>query len=100
MYLSLKHELTIISSELIDTFNLTNLVKIPNCFKTTRGSLLGVLLTNKPNSLEKTGVCETGLSDCHKIVFTIFRSNFISLPRNIIKYRNYKGFNENIFVLN
>ena len=40
-------------SELIDTFNLTNLAKTPTCFKTTRGTLLDVLLTNKPNSLQK-----------------------------------------------
>ena len=31
------------------------------------------------------------------MVFTIFRSTFIRLPPKIIKYRNYKGFNENIF---
>ena len=84
-------------SELTDTFNLTNLVKTSTCFKTTRGTLLDVLLTNKPNSLRKTGICGTRLSDCHKMVFTIFRSTFIRLPPKIVKYRNYKGFNENIF---
>ena len=32
------------------------------------------------------------------MVFTIFRSTFIRLPpQKIIKYGNYKGFNENIF---
>ena len=67
-------------SELIDTFNQTNLVKTPTCFKTTRGTLLDVLLTNKPNSFQKTGVCKIGLRDCHKMVFTIFRSTFIRLP--------------------
>ena len=38
-------------SELTDIFNLTNLVKTSTCFKTTRGNLLDVLLTNKPYSL-------------------------------------------------
>ena len=75
-------------SELIDTFNLTNLVKTPTCYKTTRETLLDVLLKKKPNSLQKTGVCETGI---------IFRSTFVRLSSKIIKYRNYKGFNENIF---
>ena len=70
-------------SELIDTFNLKNLVKTPNCFKTTRGTLLDVLLTNKPNSLQKIGVFKTGLCDCHKMVFTIFRSTFIRFPQKI-----------------
>ena len=31
------------------------------------------------------------------MVFTVFRSTFIRLSPKIIKYRNYKGFNENIF---
>ena len=64
-------------SELIDTFNLKNIVKTPTCFKTTRGTLLDVLLTNKLKSFQKPGFCETGLSDCHKMVFTIFRSTFV-----------------------
>ena len=59
--------------------------------KTTRGTLLDVLLKNKPNSLQKSGACKTGLSDCHKIVFTIFRSTFIRLPQKIL------NFNENTF---
>ena len=71
--------------ELTYTFNLTNLVKTPTCFKTARGTLLDMLLTNKPNSLQKTGVCETGLSNCHKMVFRTFRSTFIRLPQKIIK---------------
>ena len=62
-------------SELIDTFNLINLVKTPTYFKTTRGTLLDVLLTNKQNSLEKA----------------------TKTSPNIIKYRNYKGFNGNFF---
>ena len=81
----------------IDTFNLTNVVKTPTCFKTTRGILLDVLLTKKPISSQKTSVCKTGLSDCHKMIFEIFRSIFIRLPPKIIKYRNYKGFNEKFF---
>ena len=87
-------------SELTDTLHLTNLVKTSTCFKITRGTLSDMLLTNKPNSLQKAGVCETGLNDCHKMVFTIFRSTFIRFPPKIIKYRGfngYKGFNENIF---
>ena len=46
-------------SELTDTFNQTNLVKTRTCFKTTRGTLLDVLLRMKPIPFEKTGACET-----------------------------------------
>ena len=56
-----------------------------------------LLLTNKPKSFQKTFVCETGLSGCHKLVATIFRSTFIKSPPKVVKYRSYKNFDENKF---
>ena len=67
-------------SDLRDTFALTNLVKQKTCFKTVRGTLLDVILTNKPNCFQKTSAFETGLSDFHKLVVTVFRSTFKKLP--------------------
>ena len=58
-------------SELIDTFNY---------FKTTRGTLLYVLPTNKPNSLQKIGVSETGLSDCQKWYLQFFAQLLLDSP--------------------
>ena len=84
-------------SDLNDTYNLTNLVKLPTCFKSSKGTLIDVLLTNKPKSFQKTFVCETGLSDHHKLVGTILRSTFVKLPPKIIKYRSYKNFDKNKF---
>ena len=52
-------------THLRDTFTLTNLVKDKTCFKNKDGTLLDVLLTNKPNSFQKSVTTETGLSDCH-----------------------------------
>ena len=69
-----------LSSEPMDTFNQTTLVKTPTCFKTARETFLDVLLTNKSNSLQKTGACETGLSDSYKMVFTISSQ---SLEKNL-----------------
>ena len=42
-------------------------------------------------------VCETGLSHCHKLAATTFRSTFIKLPPNAVKYRSNKNFDENKF---
>ena len=84
-------------SDLKDTYNLSNLVTLAICFKSSRGTLLDVLLTNKPKSFQKTFVCEAGLSDCHKLVATIFRSIFIKLPPKFVKYISYKNFDENKF---
>ena len=46
-------------SGLIDTFNLTNLVKTPTCFKTTLGTLLDVILTYKSKKLTNTFFTKT-----------------------------------------
>ena len=85
-------------SDLRDTFELINLAKNKTCFKNINGTLLDVMLTNRPKYFQKTIVCETGLSDCHKLVTTIFRSAFIKLPPKIITYRSYKTFDKQNFV--
>ena len=40
---------------------------------------------------------ETGLSDFHELVATILQTSFEPLPPKIIKYRNYKNFDEDEF---
>ena len=56
--------------------------------------MLDVLLTSRPGCFQKTTVCETGLSDCHSMIFPVFRSTFVKLPPKTIKYRSYKNFSE------
>lgn len=85
-------------SDLRDKFALTNLVKHKTCFNNKNGALLNVLLSNKPNCFQKTTIFETGLSDCHKLVITIFGSTFIKLPLKTITVKSYKHFNEKLFV--
>ena len=43
---------------------------------------------------------ETGLSDYHKMTITVMKSVFKKSPPLIIKYRDYKKFNENLFRTN
>ena len=85
-------------SDLRDKFALTNLVKHKTCFNKKNGALLNVLLTNKPSCFQKTAIFEAGLSDCHKLVITIFGSTFIKLPLKTITFKSYKHFNEKLFV--
>ena len=40
-------------SDFIDTFSLTNIVNCKTCFKTLNGTLLDIMLTNKPKSFYK-----------------------------------------------
>ena len=44
-------------SLLRDMHDLTNLAKVPTCYKILKGTLLDVLLKNKPNSFQKTIAC-------------------------------------------
>ena len=57
-----------------------------------------MFLTNKPLSFQKTHVTETGLSDYHKLMSSFFKSYFTRLRLKVITYRNYKKFDENVFL--
>ena len=73
---------------------LKNLVKEPTCYKNPNNpSCINLFLTNCAN----TCVFETGLSHFHKLVVTLLRSKFESLPPKIISYRTYKQFNKGKF---
>ena len=81
-----------------DLFNLTNLIKTETCFTKSHKSLIDLFLTKKPLSFQKTHVTETGLSDYHKLISTFFKSHFTRLRPKVITYRNYKKFDENVFL--
>ena len=73
-----------------DVFNLSNLIKESTCFKSQNGTLLDLILTNRPRSFMKSEAFELGLSDCHKLVCSILRASFKKLPPKIITYRDQK----------
>ena len=51
-------------------------------------------------SFKSSKTIETGLSDYHKMTITVMKSVFKKSPPLIIKYRDYKKFNENLFRTN
>ena len=55
---------------------------------------MDLFLTNTLLSFQKTHVCETGLSDYHKLITTFFKADFSGLRPNILSHRNYKNFDE------
>ena len=85
-------------SDLCDTFDLTNLINKTTCTKKREGSSLDVLLTNHPRCFQHTCVIETGLSDHHKLIGSFFRSKFQRLPPKNIHYRDYKKFDDKLFL--
>ena len=72
-------------------FKLKNFVKEPARYKNPENSrcinLFLILFLTVSRSFHNTCVFETGLSDFHKLVLTILRQKFESLPSKIIRCR-------------
>lgn len=84
--------------DFIDTFNLTNLIKTQTCFTKSHSSSIDVILTNKPRSFMHTKTIETGVSDVHTMVSSMFRAHVKRLEPVIIQYRDYKHYDEQAFI--
>ena len=80
-------------SEFCALFNLQNLVKGPTCFKSLeKPTAIDHVLTNHPKSFQHSGVYETGLSDFHRLTFTVLKTYFVKQKPRIIRYRDFKHF--------
>ena len=80
------------------SYNLKSLIKEPTCFKSVDNpSCIDLILTNHPKCFQNSGVYETGISDFHKLTFTVLKTYFQKAKRRIIKYRDYKHFDSNGF---
>ena len=81
-------------SSFCDAFDLVILIREPTCYKNPeKPSCIDLKLTNKPHSLQNSGVIETGLSDVHRMTVTVTKMTFQNLKPRIINYRDYKFFN-------
>ena len=80
------------------SYNLKSLIKEPTCFKSVDNpSCKDLILTNHPKCFQNSGVYEIGISDFHKLTFTILKTYFQKAKPRIIKYRDYKHFENNEF---
>ena len=85
-------------NDFLCTYNLKMLFKKPTCFQNVNNpNTIDLILTNKNKSFYHTDVVETGLSDFHKLVFTILKSSYIKLKRKVITYRCCKSFDVEAF---
>ena len=90
------HENTM--KEFTDTYNLSNLIKDPTCFKNPLNpSLIDLILTNRPRSFQNSQTIETGLSDHHSLTITVMRAFFPNQAPVIKNYRDYKHFDDDLF---
>ena len=61
-----------------------NIIKSNTCFKTSTGTSIDLILTNKPNTFQNTGMTEAGVSDHHRLIFSFFKTFFtIMLPSKL-----------------
>ena len=81
-------------------YSCKNLIHENTCFKNPQNpSCIDLMLTNMPKSFQSSLVLETGLSDFHKMTLTVMKVFYKKQNPNIIKYRNYKNFDNNSFMI-
>ena len=83
--------------QFLNIFQLKNLIKENTCFKTQRGTCIDLILSNCPMSHQYSKTFETGLSDFHKMIYTMLKCKFIKLPPKVSVSRDFRHFDENKF---
>ena len=78
-------------------FNLYNLIKTPTCYKSSEGKCIDLMLTTKKKSFQYSNTFETGISDHHHLIYTMFKTTFEKSPPQIVEYRTFKNFSRDTF---
>jgi len=81
----------------ISLFSLYNLIAQPTCYKSTDGRCIDLILTNKKRSFQRSNSFETGISDYHHLIYTMFRTTYEKSPSQILHYRSFRKFSEEAF---
>ena len=77
---------------IMDSFDLVNLVKDLTCIRQYPPSLLDFILTNKPKSFQRTITIEDGISDFHSTVCTTMKVHIENKTKKILHCRSYTIF--------
>ena len=80
-----------------DLFNLTNSVHSETCLMKNHKCMIDWFLTNKPISFFKTHTTRTGLSDYHKLIYSIFKSKAPRLKPKVIFIETIKNLMKRVF---
>ena len=76
-----------------ESFLFQHFIKKPTCYKGDTPTGIDHIITNIPKRFMKSMALETGISDHHKMIMTVFRSTFAKGKPKIFYYRCYKKFN-------
>ena len=83
---------------ILELYKCSNLVKSPTCFKSTENpSCIDLILTNRKMCFQHTKTICTGISDHHRLVYTMFKSTFSKLQPKKLQYRSFKRFSSDEF---
>ena len=87
-----------LNSEFCQRYSLVSIVNKLTCFKNPKNpSCIDLMLTNKQEKFLKAKTIETGLSDFHKMVLSVFKTSFEKQKPKIVTYRDYKRFDNEKF---
>ena len=82
-----------VMSEFLFKNDSKNLVQQKTCFKSTNNpSCIDLFVTNSPRSFQKTITFSSGLSDFHKMIWTVLKSIFPKVRPKQIVHRKFKNF--------
>ena len=80
-------------------YNCKNIIKENTCFKNPENpSCIDLFITNRPACFNGSMTIETGLSDFHKMTISVMKIFYKKQKPNIIRYRNYKNFNNGLLI--
>ena len=80
------------------SYNLSSLIKESTCYKNPENpSCIDLILTSSSRSFQCSSAIESGLSDFHKKIVTVFKTTFQRIPAKIRNYRDYGDFNNDAF---
>ena len=85
-------------TEFLNHYNLKNFVKQNTCFKNSDiPTRVDLMQTNCPHSFQNTDTFKTGLSDFHKLTFTVLRQHFPRQKPGFVIHQQYKNFSNDYF---
>ena len=75
-----------------ESFLFEHLIQKTTCYKVETPTGIEHIITNIPKRFKKSMSLETGISDHHKLIMTIFRSTFAKVKPKTFYYLCYKKF--------
>ena len=79
-------------------FDFTKMIHGDTYCTKNHNSTINLILTDRSLSFQNTSPTETGLSVYNKCISRFFKSHYARLKPKVVNYRNYKNFNQSIFL--